>query len=313
MRAVIIGFGNIARKHLAVFREFGVDVVASSNRSEQGNLFAKEQGIPSIYTNFIEMIETEKPDYILNSVSFDQIYDTTKELIPYKIPLLIEKPAGTSVSELDELILLQEKYKTRIQVALNRRHYSVIENAILDAGGLDNITSIHVEWSETPLKLLQQKGYSRQQVEKIIFGNSIHGIDMMTYFSRGVENFTCYTSDLGADFRWIMNVNGLSKKGTLLSFSSSWDNPVPWKMVITAKGSRYVFAPLEECLVYTEGVPEPREIKGNWYDKKYKSGFYNQMKNFLEKSNNSQMYDLKSTRNSMLIAEELYNGLVKNA
>src|SRR5687768_10258193 len=113
MKLALIGYGNIAKKHIEVFRALGCEIVASCNRSEAANAMAKMEGcIPSTYRNYFEMIEKEQPDAILNCVSFDKIYETTLDLLPLKIPLFIEKPAGTPVAELEHLIKIQKEYGT---------------------------------------------------------------------------------------------------------------------------------------------------------------------------------------------------------
>ncbi len=305
-KIAIVGFGKIAKKHIEVIRAFGLDVVASSNRSIKGNNAAKEYGIPKTYTNYIEMIEREQPEAIINCVSFDQIYNVTKELIKFRIPLLVEKPAGTSLRELDQLISLQKQFGTKVQVALNRRHYSVFHKAIEDAGGIDSITSISVEWSETPLRLLNEKGYTKDQVGKIIYGNSIHGIDMVTYFAGSILDYSTFTKS-HKNFRWLMSASGISEGGKLFHFQSSWDNPVPWRMVFTSESKRYVFKPLEVCKAYDSAGSY--DIEPDIHDIKYKAGFYSQMKDFIE---GRKMSGLEDARPSMEIADKFYSRLTND-
>src|SRR5690606_13233774 len=98
MKLVLIGYGNIARRHIEVFRSLGVEISASCNRSASGNDLARsEGGIPKTYTDFHEMIKTERPDRIIVCVSFWEMYRVLKEIIPYKIPVLVEKPTATSL------------------------------------------------------------------------------------------------------------------------------------------------------------------------------------------------------------------------
>lgn len=316
MNTVIIGFGNIAIKHLEVAILLGIEVIASSNRSSAGNDLAKEYGIAKTYTNYIEMIETEKPDSIIVCVSFEHLFSVCKSLIPFKIPILLEKPAGTSLNELYQLIELAKTFDTKVQVAMNRRHYSNIKKAIEHAGGWSQITAVDVEWSETPIKLLEQKGYSEEQVAKIIFGNSIHGIDMATFFGGEIESPSIITNSFGEPFRWYMQFSGKSQDGKLVSFCSSWDHPVPWKLVLSAKGKRYVFAPLETCKVYYTHQKEVEEIKIDDVEKVYKAGFVSQMnafKNLIESPQFENIHSLESCIPAMEIAEKFYKNLYLSA
>lgn len=309
MRIALIGYGNIAKKHLEVFRHLGCEIVASCNRSEAGNKLAHEEGaIPHTYTNMIEMLDIEKPDAIIVCVSFDQIYTVSKVLIPYKIPMLIEKPAGTSVTELEELTDLTEKHGTIVQVALNRRHYSVIQQALKDMGGTDKITSVSIEWSEDPDKGIRTRKYTDKQVEQLIYANSIHGIDTLLYLAGTLAEESIYTKKIDSKFRCMMQLSGISNTGKLIHFSSSWNNFVPWRIVISATDSRYVFAPLETCIKYNS-VSEPINIEPHAYDVQFKAGFYEQAKHFLQIIAENKVkhdHDLDSCLPGMKLAEKFY-------
>lgn len=311
IKIAIIGYGNIAKKHIEVFRALGCEIVASSNRSEVNNLKAKNEGrIQKTYTDFHEMLRNEKVDGLLVCASFDQLYHIAKEVIPYKIPVLLEKPAGTSMEEYQELVMLAEKHGTPVQIALNRRHYSVIKNAIEDAGGLEKITSVQVEWSEKPVYCLQEKGYTEKQTSQLIFGNSIHGLDLLTFIAGEVENADIKVVNFGEPFRWLMNVSGISPRGVLYNFYSSWDSPISWRLTFTAMGRRYVFAPLEKCMRFMDGAKDFDYIEPDNFDINFKAGFYGQAKAFLEGIQTKRFYhefSIQSCSSSMHLANELTN------
>ncbi len=315
MRLAVVGFGNIARKHIEVFKVLGCEIVSACNRSQSGRTAAEMFGIPRTYIDLAQMIIQEKPDAILNCASFDKIFETTSLIIPYRIPLLVEKPAGNSVAELRHLIRLQKLYRTPIQVALNRRHYSVFQNAIADAGGIEQITSLQINWSETPKKLLFERNYTTEQVAKVLYGNSIHGLDMLTYFAGNIPNRNIVTISNGSPFRWLMSVNGVSDRGKMASFSSTWDNPAPWEFILNTQGKRYHFAPLETCKVREEGKSDLREIVPDEHDLHFKAGFWMQATCFLNLVQNPSKpnpHDLESTLPSMMLAEAFYKKLLRH-
>jgi predicted dehydrogenase len=313
MKVAIVGFGNIAIKHKQAIEFCGDSVVASVNRSERGNQLAKDHGITQTYTSVHDLLSNVQPDAILVTVSFEHIFEITKLLIPYKIPLLIEKPAGTSVAELNELISLSSRYGTTVQLAMNRRHYEIVEAAIEDMGGLDYLMAVDIEWSETPIKLLTQKGYTKEQVAKIIYGNSIHGIDMACFFGGVMEDIYVQTKKIGEDFRWYMQFAGKSELGKLVTFRSSWDHPVPWKMVMSAEAKRYVFAPLETCMVQMTDKTEMYSLSCNEQTLPLKAGFKKQWESFKQMVSNPSLpnkHNLQSSLQAMEIAEKFYNSFL---
>jgi predicted dehydrogenase len=310
MNSVIIGFGNIAIKHLEVARNIGINIIASSNRNKFGNELARQHGINKTYSNYIEMVEKEKPDSIIICVSFELLYSVCKSLIPYKIPILLEKPAGTCLEELHDLIELSNKFGSLVQVAMNRRHYDVIHKAIEHAGGIEKIMAVDVEWSENPRRVLEEKGYSREQTAKLIYGNSIHGIDMALFYGGSIENPYILTKDYGEIFRWYMQFSGESKSGKLVNFRSSWDHPVPWRLVLSSEDKRYVFAPLENGKIYfnSKSIVENIEVKTKVSS--FKAGFLEQMqtfKNLVEKTKYENIHNLESCLPAMKIAEKFYS------
>ncbi|MFZ6012430.1 MAG: hypothetical protein ACOYXT_18950, partial [Bacteroidota bacterium] len=252
-----------------------------------------------------------RPDGVVSCVSFDKIYETTKALLSHRVPLLIEKPAGTSLWELNDLIQTQQQYGTKVQVAFNRRHYSVIHKAIADMGGIDQLNMFSVEWSENPVKAKDTKNYTRDQLEKLIFGNSIHGLDALAWYTGGVENFHVQTKKSTSFLGWNMALSGTSKRGVLINFLSSWDSPVPWRIVMYGGGKRYEFAPLETCRVFD--AAGQRELTPATVDQTFKAGFYQQAKRFLEliegKSSGND-FDLSSGVGAMTMAEALYRDLM---
>jgi predicted dehydrogenase len=313
MRVCIIGYGNIAKKHIEALRAHGCEIVASCNRSESGNELARQEGgIPRTYTDHISMIETEKPDAVVNCVSFEHIFAITKSLIPFGIPLLIEKPAGLSVAETKELIALQIQYGTKVQVAMNRRHYSIFHNAIDEIGGKKNIEMLGLEWSETPLISKQKKGLDDIRIGQYIYSNSIHGIDMLDFFSGGIEDFQTYCSTSEGFFNLQMTLSGKSRTGILINYSSTWGSPVPWRFVLYGNNKRVEFAPLETCRVFSDNSPNFINLMPEKFDTDFKAGFYLQAKSFLDlvvSNKKKNEHSLDSTLNSMVVAESFYTKL----
>jgi predicted dehydrogenase len=315
MQLGLIGYGNIARKHLEVFRALGCEVVASCNRSEKGNKLAStEGGILHTYPDFRTMLESHDLDGLVVCASYDQLFQLAQDLIPYKIPLLLEKPAGTSLQELETLIALQDEHGTVVQVAYNRRHYDLLHKVIADMGGLEQLTAVQIEWSENPAKVKHQRNYSDAQIADLIIGNSIHGIDTMMHLVGPVKEMAIFTQDFGGFFRWQMQACGKSESGVLFNFQSSWDNPVPWRIVLSSQGSRYVFAPLETCKK-TSSDNTTTELLPDDNDLRFKAGFYHQAQHFIKVASQKQAahpHDLRSARQGMRLAGELTKAFVKS-
>ena len=73
-----------------------------------------------------------------------------------------------------------------------------------------------------------------------------------------------------------MSLSGVSERGALANFRSSWGSPGRWRVNLCTPDRRYVFAPLESCEVLERGVAEPRSILPDEFDARFKPGFYAQ-------------------------------------
>lgn len=316
-KVAIVGYGKFAPKHLDVLRALECDVVAACNRSEAGRKKAIEEGkIPRAYATIGELIAKEKPDGIVCTASVDGIYPAAKEIIAAGVPALLEKPQGTTLAEFDELCALQKKHGTPVMAAFNRRHYSVVRKALEDMGGPQNVTGVFIDWTEDPQHLLNT-GHTRFQVERMIFGNSIHGIDLLTTFAGPVSSATVAARNFGREsFRWIMALQGVSDSGVVASFRNTWDAPGRWRVEVTAKDRRYLFAPLETCKVTQKGTKEERVLEPDPIDAQFKAGLHLQARKFVEMMKTKTApadAALATGRPAMVLAEQLTNAVLAAA
>ena len=105
---VIIGAGRIAHEHLkAINLVEGISASGVYSRTtESRREFAKKYSIKS-FSGIDEVLESS-PDGIIVAVSADQVFQLSKTLLPFKVPLLIEKPPGLSISEINRSIVSTE-------------------------------------------------------------------------------------------------------------------------------------------------------------------------------------------------------------
>jgi predicted dehydrogenase len=306
-RLALVGYGRIASRHLEVFRALGCEIVAACNRSAQGRERATaEGGVPAVYADIAEMLEREKPDGVVCSASFDQVYHAARTILPWGIPTLLEKPPGTSLSELSQLQALAARHATPVMVGVNRRHYSVVQRAVDDAGGLDAITAVFVDWSEDPAAFAR-RGFTPRQVARMIFGNSLHGLDLLVFLAGPIAAPRIVAHDFG-QLRWTMALAGMSDRGVLGTFQSSWDAPGPWRVSFCASSRRYTFAPLETCRVSERGVSGERVIEPEECDRRFKAGFHRQAALFMRMIETGQppaIASLEAARPGMALAEQL--------
>jgi predicted dehydrogenase len=307
-RLALVGYGRIAPKHLEAFRAMGAEFVAACNRSVEGRARAeREGGIPRTYAAIDEMLDRERPDGVVCCASMPQMYAAAVELLNAGVPALLEKPPGTSLDEFRHLCELAENNRALAMIGLNRRHYSVVRKALEDCGGPEAVTAVFVEWSEDPRHLLA-RGFSADEISRMVFGNSLHGLDLLVHLAGSLDAPAVVGRNLGEPLRWMMALQGVSRRGAIAAFNSTWDSPGRWRVSFCSPGRRYLFAPLECCQVSEAGKKEPRTIEPDQLDARFKPGFYAQAEVFLRAVTAGEVppqYNLASAGPAMRLADAL--------
>lgn len=284
LRIAIVGFGEIAREHTAVFQALGARIVAAANRSPEGRRKAEQLGgIERTYSDARTMVERERPDGVLVSASALSQFEVIRNLIPCDVPLLVEKPPAVSLADWNLLRTEIEARRLPVMVALNRRYYSVYHRALQCMGGVEAVTAVTVEWSEDPEKMLGL-GHPVEMIPLLNFSNSIHGLDLLVFLAGLPQSPAVWGRNLDPSrrsFRWQMCVQGETDRGAYARLESSWDVPGRWRLTVDAPNVRMVSAPLETVVMYTRGQA-PVTIEASVEDRQFKPGFYGQATAFLE-------------------------------
>ena len=108
----------------------------------------------------------------------------------------------------------------------------------------------------------------------MVFGNTLHGLDLLTFLAGDIPAPAVVGTSQGEPNRWTMALTGVSSRGVVAAFNSTWDSPGRWRLSFTTPGKRYLFAPLETCQVFETGVNEPRAIEPEPCDRDFKPGFH---------------------------------------
>ena len=106
-----------------------------------------------------------------------------------------------------------------------------------------------------------------------------------------------------------MGLEGLSEKGARVSFSSNWDVPGRWRLIVDAPGRRLVSAPLETGQVLRRGE-SALDLEPSSEDRQFKPGLHGQAVAFLQviRSGRSPLWPactLEESVHSMALAERL--------
>ena len=117
MKALVIGLGSIARKHIAALRMLDPDVEIVALRSNPHA--SEEEGVKNAYT--LAEAVGEKPDFVIVSTPTACHGDTIETALAIGVPLFIEKPLIHTLPEAERIATKIEKSGMLNYVACNLR------------------------------------------------------------------------------------------------------------------------------------------------------------------------------------------------
>ena len=305
----IIGAGHIANEHLKVLNEISsINIKGLTSRTySRAKQLATNYNIEKTYVDIDSLINECELDGIMILVSADQIFDVTNKLIPLKIPLFIEKPAGLNPSETKKLATKANNYKTKNMVGYNRRFYSIFQKGIDIIKSSGKLLGVQIEGHERFWKI-PINNFSSEIKENWIFANSTHTIDLLRFF--GGEIKTSFSLN-----KSINEVNGDQftssiefKSGALGTYISNWLSPGGWSVKLYGEGVSVIFSPLEKG-TWTNSDFQTFDILPDEIDINYKPGFFAQANSFINLIvNNALNYpaqNLEGAYKTMLLAEKM--------
>tara|TARA_Y100000590_G_scaffold370328_1_gene432095 strand:- start:457 stop:1404 length:948 start_codon:yes stop_codon:yes gene_type:complete len=276
----IVGAGNIAVEHLKVIKDINqLNIKAITSRTiKKAEKLAQEFKIPNVCQNIQDMMKNNL-DGVLILVSADQIFEVTKKIINYQIPIFVEKPPGLNLEQAKILAELSDKKNLLNMVGFNRRYYSVFHKGIQIIKDKGKLLGISIEGHERLWKI--SKTLNDVIRSKWIFANSTHTLDLFSFFSEDdpISDFylvkDSYKENNGDQIAVIMKYNS----GTIGNYSAHWYSPGGWSVKLYGEGVTVIFNPLEKGK-YIDSNFNEKEILPDQVDTKYKTGFYIQMESF---------------------------------
>jgi predicted dehydrogenase len=148
MNYAIVGCGLIGKKRLAGLPAGSKLVVAcDTNLSRAGELVKLAQTGRAV-ADFKEAVAAPEVDAVIVATINSELAPITAAAIRAGKHVLVEKPAGISVKEIDELIALAEKHKVCVRVGFNHRYHPSFRKAreIFESGVMGELMFIRARY-----------------------------------------------------------------------------------------------------------------------------------------------------------------------
>jgi len=203
-RGVGIGAGYFSNYQYEAWNRMpDVEIVALCNRKvEKGKALMEEYGIPRHYTDYREMIEREKPDFVDVITPPDTHLEMCAFAAEHGVNVLCQKPLAPTIEECREIVRACKDSGVRFMVNENWRWqpwYREIKR-LLDAGELGQLFSMNFTmrmgdgWGEDAY--LSRQPYFRKMPRLLIYETGVHFIDTFRFLAGEVESVYARTRKL---------------------------------------------------------------------------------------------------------------------
>ena len=159
---------------------------------------AGEYDIPARYTNYVTMIEREKPDVVYAIMPPHHIYDLAANIMEMGVNIIIEKPPSVTTEQAKQMALLAKKNNVITGVTFQRRFAPVIRTGkeICEKNGPVHSAAAYFLKNEVGGRPIYKGA-----MEKLTC-DGIHAVDTLRYLCGGeVEAVASDVRRLDATFR----------------------------------------------------------------------------------------------------------------
>jgi myo-inositol 2-dehydrogenase / D-chiro-inositol 1-dehydrogenase len=186
IRIAIAGCGEHSRaSHAAPLARYAalhpneIELVAACDLNmDKAVEFCRSFGFVRPYKDLDEMLSAENPDACVSVMPIEKIVEVGAKLLERRIPCVIEKPLGTSLTEIERLGQVARDTQTSHMVSVNRRFMPYLNQArswMQEHGRLRYVRASQVR-------------HQRDEAD-FIWSTAIHALDALRYIAGGVETF----------------------------------------------------------------------------------------------------------------------------
>ena len=309
----IIGAGYTANEHIKAFQDIpGTKITGIYSRTfSRADALAREYEIPIVCQSIPELYEKTKADLVVITVNELSMNSVSKACFKFPWTSLLEKPAGYTCEDAEDILGSARAQNRKVYVALNRRFYSSTKAILNDLDSSDEKRFITIQDQEDQIAALAA-GQPEEIVNYWMYANSIHLIDYFRQLGRG--EITEVTNIIPWDPKSPNTVLAMIKfgSGDFGIYQGIWNAPAPWIVSVYTNRKRWELRPIEKANFQNYGERKTIEVKQHQWDQKFKPGFRLQAKMAVQAAlgEPSEAVTLKDATETMKLIKEIY-GLEK--
>lgn len=283
LRIAMLGAGKMARRHIETLKSIdGVQLVGVCSRTRMhADALAVEFGIERVFTNAEHMLAESNADAVFVAVSHEATLEMCSLVARSGVPCLLEKPVGFSSDDVRALADLADASSCLNMVGLNRRFFSVVNQALFAVLHHGPVRGVFVEANEPILEYRSRRRFDEWLYDNWMIANSIHGIDLLRMVGGEVASVHSVKRRIKESHGDNFSASMEFESGALGTFVAHWNSARGFGIKIYGCGVTAELLPLEHgYLQYDTG--RRIKLKPSWADTAFRPGLYAQNTAFLQ-------------------------------
>lgn len=288
-KIAVIGAGSMGREHIKVFNaieDCQVVGIFSRTQSRAANL-AAEFHIPFVADTIKDLYMKTQADLVVIAVPELQAQAVIRSCVQFDWQLFMEKPVGYDLNDAIAISDILTKYNKQGFVGLNRRYYSSIMRASESLNEFDEPRYIYIREQQSFAEA-RFHNQPEEVVQKYMYANSIHNIDLFRYFGRGeIKNIVPIEAWQGEHTKVMISKLEFDS-GDVGLYEGHWSGPASWSCQVSVPSIRWVMQPIERAQYQLKGERRPIDVELDDVDSNFKPGFYKQAKEVIKALNGQE-------------------------
>lgn len=271
----IVGAGSMATEHAKAFSKIpGVVLAGITSRTRaKAQALADQYAMPCVAETVEELYQKTQADLVVVTVPELMANAVAKAALKFPWGLLMEKPAGYDLADAQDIASAAQEHQAPVMVGFNRRFYSSTLAIQADLASRPNERRfIQVQDQQSYAEARHYK-HPEQVVEKFMYANSIHLIDMILAFGRGQVSRVNPITPWRGEETDIMLAHVEFDSGDSALYEGIWRGPGPWACAVSTPSRRWTMQPLEQAVFQNAGERSRQSVEASENDKLCKPGF----------------------------------------
>lgn len=300
----LVGTGQMALEYVKVLKALNIEFNVIGNTLSGCKKFETLTGVQAMeggYAQYLENLRTPLQSVII-AIEDLQLSDATVQFCKAGAEkILVEKPAGLSIEEIEYVIEASKNSRTNIYIGYNRRFYASVLGAkkfIDEDGGVLSFTFDFTEWAH----IIEKANKHPELLKNWLIANSSHVIDLAFFLGgKPVELSTFKSGSLSWHPAGAVFVGaGTTTQGAMFSFHSNWISAGRWGVELMTPKRKLLLRPLEKLQIIPKGSVKIEDVDLDYsFDESFKPGIYRQVSSFL--SDNPKLPSISDQRENFKI------------